>query len=114
MLRIPLAVARALYILYILAAFPLICLSQHAFLSLADPPNSLHIQVCVSDTDEVSKAAGACHFVTARGPLLHIGGNGRCVTNKSPIPKLTLQQQRRVRVRDGWGRGFGGDGRGGK
>ncbi len=43
----------------------------------------------MSDTDEASKAAGACHFVTARGPLLHIGGNGRCVTNESHIPKLT-------------------------
>ncbi len=33
-------------------------------------------QVCVADTDDTSKTAGACHFVTARGPLLHIGGNG--------------------------------------
>jgi hypothetical protein len=34
------------------------------------------VQVCVADTDDVSKTAGACHFVTARGPLLHVGGNG--------------------------------------
>jgi hypothetical protein len=32
--------------------------------------------VCVADTDDLSKTAGACHFVTARGPLLHVGGNG--------------------------------------
>ena len=36
----------------------------------------LPLQVCVCDTDDTSKTAGACHFVTARGPLLHVGGRG--------------------------------------
>ena len=30
----------------------------------------------MGDTDDACKSAGACHFVTARGPLLHVGGNG--------------------------------------
>ena len=30
----------------------------------------------MSDTEDISKAAGACHFLTARGPLLHVGGSG--------------------------------------
>lgn len=39
-------------------------------------PTLTFFQICVADTDELSKSAGACHFVTARGPLLHVGGNG--------------------------------------